>query len=100
MKVEDYLCIIFYSRKLKLDTILGILLNFIIIKLLYYVWCMMCDDWALYQELFMYLFTLTCWLFSMEHYRRTVYFRVDANIYYVCMSSIELKQVEKRFAVS
>jgi hypothetical protein len=30
----------------------------------YYNWivilCMMCDDWALYQELFMYLCTLPC----------------------------------------
>jgi hypothetical protein len=22
---------------------------------MYYVWCMMCDDWVLYHELFMYL---------------------------------------------
>jgi hypothetical protein len=40
--------------------VLGIILNFIIIELLYYVWCMMCDDWALYQELFIYLCTFTC----------------------------------------
>jgi hypothetical protein len=30
----------------------------------YYTWivilCMMCDDWALYQEQFMYLCALTC----------------------------------------
>jgi hypothetical protein len=38
--------------------VLGILLNFIIIELLYYVWCIMYDVWWLgyiYQELFMYL---------------------------------------------
>jgi hypothetical protein len=36
------------------------LLNFIIIKLLFYVLCVKCDDWALHQELFMYLWILTC----------------------------------------
>jgi hypothetical protein len=33
---------------------LEIILNFIIIEMLFYVWCMMCEDWVLYHELFMY----------------------------------------------
>jgi hypothetical protein len=34
---------------------------------MYYVWCMMCDDWALYQELFIYLYNF--YMFYIQWHR-------------------------------
>jgi hypothetical protein len=48
---------------------------------MYYVWCMMCDDWAVYQELFMYLCYFDMFYIQWHHLaKKDIWNKVHMNI--------------------
>jgi hypothetical protein len=47
---------------------------------MYYEWCMMCDDWAVYHELFMYLYYSDMFYIQWHRlYEKDVWSKVHMN---------------------
>jgi hypothetical protein len=59
---------------------------------MYYVWCMMCEDWAVYHELFMYL----CYFLMFSHkgstyeyeYRYEIQYGLNFKVVYITRISL------------
>jgi hypothetical protein len=48
---------------------------------MYYVWCMMCDDWVVYPELFMYLCYFDMFYIQWHHLvKKDVWNKVHMNM--------------------